>query len=142
MSVLSIRPSTRRSSGGYSVVNRSVCFGSFQTKSRSRDLIEFFQSTFTFIFRYLQQKLAQGQKLYQMYFSITYEPLISRCITETRFTPDLWVQKMMFLNRDFNPLCLLFWVQMIDNRKQNHTFKFKSQLQNVPVFERRTKIIS
>lgn len=135
MSVLSIRPSTRRSSGGYSVVNRSVCFEAFKQNR------EFFQSTFTFIFRYLQQKLAQGQKLYQMYFSITYEPLISRCITETRFTPDLWVQKMMFLNRDFNPLCLLFWFQMIDNRKQNHTFKFKSQLQNVPVFERRTKII-
>lgn len=135
MSVLSIRPSTRRSSRGYSVANRSVCFEAFKQNR------EFFQSTFTFIFRYLQQKLAQGQKLYQMYFSITYEPLISRCITETRFTPDLWVQKMMFINRDFNPLCLLFWVQMIDNRKQNHTFKFKSQLQNVPVFERRTKII-
>ena len=33
--MLSIRPGTRRSSGGYSVVNRRVNYGSFQAKSRS-----------------------------------------------------------------------------------------------------------
>ena len=33
--MLSIRPGTRRSSGGYSVVNRRVYYGSFQAKSQS-----------------------------------------------------------------------------------------------------------